>query len=297
MRRVLVTGANKGIGFAIGRGVLERDQDTFLLLGSRDPGRGEAALERLVAEDAGWTDRAMVLELDVSDDESVRAAARTVRDTFSGEEHPLYGVVNNAGVGRSAGSLRAVLDVNTVGVHRVCEAFLPMLPPGEGRIVNVTSASGPSFVSRCSPERQRFFLDPDTSWEDLEELMAECIAIDGDEAAFRERGLDDGDAYGLSKACSNTYTQHLATQHPQLRIHACTPGFIATDMTRGYAEAEGKSPADMGMKPPAEGARTPLFLLFGDPAGNGWYWGSDAKRSPMHEYRSPGSPEYRPDEG
>ena len=28
------------------------------------------------------------------------------------------------------------------------------------------------------------------------------------------------------------------------------------------------------------------------PPGQGYYYGSDAKRSPMHKYRSPGSPEY-----
>ena len=48
MRRVLVTGANKGIGLAIARGVLAEHDDTFLLLGSRDAERGEAARQSLL---------------------------------------------------------------------------------------------------------------------------------------------------------------------------------------------------------------------------------------------------------
>jgi NAD(P)-dependent dehydrogenase (short-subunit alcohol dehydrogenase family) len=114
----------------------------------------------------------------------------------------------------------------------------------------------------------------------------------GYKAAFARQGLGDGSPYGLSKACANTYTLLLAREHPNLQINACTPGFIATDMTRYYAESEGKSPAELGMKTPAEGARTPLHLLFGKLQGTGHYYGSDAKRSPLDRYRAPGSPEY-----
>ena len=102
----------------------------------------------------------------------------------------------------------------------------------------------------------------------------------------------DGSAYGLSKACANTYTAIVAREQPGLLVNACTPGFIATDMTRPYAESEGKAPAALGMKTPAEGAKAPLHLLFGAVQGSGHYYGSDAKRSPLDRYRAPGSPEY-----
>ena len=48
----------------------------------------------------------------------------------------------------------------------------------------------------------------------------------------------------------------------------------------------------MGMKPPSEGTKATLFCLLGDPQGNGRYYGSDAVRSPMDCYRSPGAPPY-----
>jgi len=291
MRRILVTGANKGIGLAIAKAILAEEDDTFVLLGSRDRERGDSAVNGILAHRPEWSERLMSIELDVSRDGSVMRAARTVAESF-GSSGCLYGVVNNAGVGNHAKTLEEVLEVNTAGVRRVCEAFLPQLDPARGRIVVVTSASGPSFVAQCSANMQRFFLDPHTDWYALTLLMQECIAIDGDERAFAECGLANGDAYGLSKACANTYMQHLAMQHPELRINACTPGFIATDLTRHYAANSGKSAAELGMKPPEEGARAPLFLLFGELEGNGRYYGSDAKRSPMDRYRSPGSPAY-----
>jgi len=291
MRRILVTGANKGIGLAIVTAILDEHDDTFVFLGSRDPGRGRDARQGLIDEHPGWSDRVEVVELDVSSDASVAAAAKQVAASTGDDATPLYGVVNNAGIGLGASDRRAVLEVNTLGVRRVCEAFLPLVRPADGRIVNVTSAAGPNFVHACSPERQRFFLDPTVTWPQLKAFIDECLSLD-DAAAFEAAGLGDGAAYGLSKACANTYTLLLAREHPGLRINACTPGFIETDLTRPYAESQHKEPEDLGMKPPSAGARAPMFLLFGEPEGSGRYYGSDAERSPLDRYRSPGDPPY-----
>ena len=124
--------------------------------------------------------------------------------------------------------------------------------------------------------------------------MNECLAVQ-DEKAFAAKGLGNGDAYGLSKACANSYTLFAARQHPALRINACTPGFIETDLSRPFAHEQGKTPESMGMKPLAEGTRATLHLLFGDLEGNGHYYGSDAVRSPMHCYRAHGDPPYTGD--
>ena len=291
--RVLVTGANKGIGFAIVSAILEARSDTFVLLGSRDVDRGRVARDALTREHPDWERRLELVHLDVASDASVSAAAESVRSAFGPEPAPLYAIVNNAGVGD--GDLRAVLSVNTLGMRRVCEAFLPLLDPQRGRIVNVTSAAGPSFVARCSPERQRFFTNPSITWRELEAAIAECVELAGNAAAFAAKGLANGEAYGLSKALANSYTLLLARLHPNLKINACTPGFIETDLTRGYAKTQGKTPAEMGMKPPAEAARAPLFLLFGELEGSGYYYGSDARRSPLDRYRSPGTEPYRGD--
>lgn len=293
MRRVLVTGANKGIGKAIVEAILDQHDDTFVLLGSRDEGRGEAARAELVAEHPAWSERLEVLPIDVADEGSVALAAERARSRFEGDARPLFGLVNNAGVGR-ANSLDEVVNVNLRGVQRVTEAFLPLLDPESGRIVNVTSASGPNFVSACSPERQRQLTDPSITREQLDALTTESVALP-DDAAFAEQGLGKRDAYGLSKALANAYTLLVAREHPSLGVNACTPGFIETDLTRRYAEQAGKSPAEMGMKSPAEGTRSTLRLLFGELEGNGRYYGSDGLRSPMDRYRSPGDPEYTGD--
>ncbi len=287
MRRILVTGANRGIGLGIVKAILAEHADTSVYLAARDLGRGRAAAAEVVRERPGWTERIEVIALDVADDASVSRAARSVREGLRGEA--LYALVNNAGIG--SGDLAAVLGTNTLGVHRVCEGMLPLIA-SEGRIVNVTSAAGPSFVATCSQEMQRFFLDGQQTWARLRAFIDECLTMARDASAFAAKGLGDGSPYGLSKALANTYTMILAREHPDLRVNACTPGFIMTDMTRRYAESQGKSPSELGMKTPAEGARAPMHLLFGTLEGNGRYYGSDGKRSPLDRYRAPGSPEY-----
>lgn len=293
MRRVLVTGGNKGIGLAIVTAILAEHDDTFVFLGARDAGRGQAAHHALTSAHPLWAARVEVIELDVASDASVQRARDRIRERCLAEEATLYGVVNNAGIGGGKATLANVFQVNTFGVRRVCEALLPLLDPEAGRIVNITSAAGPSFVASTSPERQRFLTDPGIEWPGLAAFIAECLAVDGGAAAFSALGLGDGNAYGLSKACSNAYTLCLARQQPRLRINACTPGFIETDMTRDYAASQGKTPAELGMKSPSEGARAAMFLLFGEPEGNGRYYGSDGLRSPLDRYRAPGTPEYR----
>ncbi len=286
-----MTGANKGIGRATVERILAEHHDTHVLLGSRDPDRGHEARGEILAVHPDWSARLDVLSIDVASDESVRAAANAVRARFAGDTAPIYGLVNNAGIGLGATGLEAVLQVNTYGPHRVCEAFLPLIDPRRGRIVNVTSAAGPNYVAACSESWQRFFLDDTLTWTQLDAFMRECLGLDGD-AAFAAKGLGSANAYGLSKACTNTYTLILAREHPELAVNACTPGFIATDLTEGFARARGKTPEQMGMKTPAQGATATLHLLFGALEGNGRYYGSDAERSPMHRYRSPGDPPY-----
>jgi NAD(P)-dependent dehydrogenase (short-subunit alcohol dehydrogenase family) len=144
-RRVaLVTGANKGIGKAIAKGLAK---DGFLVfLGARDAEKGhKAAIE--LQEDGDV--RSIVL--DVTDLASVAAAELEI----AAETGHLDVLVNNAGIGAAPGSrfkqpgeeiaenMRAVYETNVFAVVTVTNAFLPLLlKSNTGRIVNVTSKRG-----------------------------------------------------------------------------------------------------------------------------------------------------------
>ena len=262
-----------------------------VVLGARDPGRGSAAIESLCRRQSGWESRLELLEIDVACQHSVSSARDDVLSRFGSDPAPLYGLVNNAGIGLGSDDMAAVLAVNTLGVKRVCDAFIPLVA-SSGRIVNVSSASGPKFVSQCGPQRQLFFQDPTVEWSEIQGFIDDVLSTQGDPERFRALGLGDINAYGLSKACVSLYTLALARNNARLYINACTPGYIETDLTRPQARMRGVSPAELGMKSPAHGTVSIMSLLFDEPRGSGHYYGSDARRSPLDHYRAPGSAEY-----
>ena len=292
MKRILITGANKGIGLATVAKLLDSYDETFLLLGSRDSKKGQEALNSLVDSQPEWKDRLDLIQIDVEQDFSINSAAEEVAKKFGRTPSPLYAIVNNAGIGNSMLGLNKILQVNTYGPKRVCDAFLPLLDSSIGRVVNVTSASGPTYLSGCSEEVKEILTSPEVSWTEIEAFMSECLKsnLESEQTSKQGSGIDS--AYGISKACTNGYTIYLARENPKLTINACTPGFIETDLTRPMVEANSKSPAEMGMKSPEEGASASIFLLMGNPSGSGHYYGSDCVRSPFDRYRSPGDPPY-----
>ncbi len=56
----------------------------------------------------------------------------------------MYGLVNNAGQGLSQGGVevKSLIDTNVYGVKLMTEAFIPLIDPLVGRIVNVGSGAG-----------------------------------------------------------------------------------------------------------------------------------------------------------
>mmetsp|Transcript_26104 Transcript_26104/g.67162 ORF Transcript_26104/g.67162 Transcript_26104/m.67162 type:complete len:281 (-) Transcript_26104:311-1153(-) len=272
-RAVLVTGGNAGIGAALCR-QLAAEHGCRVLMGARNAERGEAAAAAIAkALPDGCGGSVELVVMDVADDASVGKAAVEVADRLGGDK--LYAVVNNAGVGlQSQTSPEQVLNTNLLGPKRVCEAFTPLLSPAGGRIVNVGSGAGPMYVGKCPPEAQAFLCRPPESWEKIEAW------------AHGEHGLgsasDSMGGYGLSKALLASYTMLFAKQHPELLVSVITPGFIDTKLTAGYGAP----------KTPEEGTTAIVHCLFAELEGSGFYYGSDAVRSPLHFMRNPGEPAY-----
>jgi NAD(P)-dependent dehydrogenase (short-subunit alcohol dehydrogenase family) len=133
---VLITGASTGIGEATALRLQKAGFRVFA--GVRKPEDGE----RLAA--AGVT---VVQPLDVSKDDDIAAAVRTVEEALGGA--PLSGIVNNAGIGIGGplealplDDFRRTIEVNTTGQLAVTKAFLPLLRKSKGRIVNMSSIGG-----------------------------------------------------------------------------------------------------------------------------------------------------------
>mmetsp|Transcript_12351 Transcript_12351/g.19594 ORF Transcript_12351/g.19594 Transcript_12351/m.19594 type:complete len:316 (-) Transcript_12351:140-1087(-) len=299
LKPVVVTGANKGIGLGIVQRLLDETKDIYVFLGSRSLERGEAGLKKIVKNDT--KSRVSVLQLDVSDENSIKKAAEAVKTKLGST--PLYALVNNAGVAPSdifacgnKESFESTMKVNYYGLLNTTNAFIPMMGKG-GRVVNISSASGPIYVSKCSEEVAKTLTSPKVTLKDIENFYTSCKKLYPCKAeAFTDAGLGSGGPYGISKASVNALTIALARESKGLIVNACTPGFIATDLVKPMVEQKGKTAKELGAKTPYEGALCALTLVTekAEKLGNGWFYGSDAKRSPLHKYRGPGTPEYDP---
>ncbi|WP_211841241.1 SDR family oxidoreductase [Saccharopolyspora antimicrobica] len=146
----LVTGANKGIGYEIAAGLGELGWSVGV--GARDEQRGKDAVARLRAAGAD----AFGVPLDVTDDESVTAAAHLIEERAG----RLDALVNNAGIAGGwpeapatvdLETVRRLVETNVIGVIRVTNALLPLLRrSAHPRIVNQSSHVG-SLTLQTAP--------------------------------------------------------------------------------------------------------------------------------------------------
>jgi NAD(P)-dependent dehydrogenase (short-subunit alcohol dehydrogenase family) len=136
----VVTGANRGIGLEVTRQLAERGY--LAVLGSRDPEKGERSAREL------GLDSVVARQLDVSEDDSVRAAADWIAgslgrtDVLVNNAAILYDTENRA-VDVSLDLVREGLETNLFGAWRTAQALLPLLLRSpHPRIVNVSSGGG-----------------------------------------------------------------------------------------------------------------------------------------------------------
>jgi NAD(P)-dependent dehydrogenase (short-subunit alcohol dehydrogenase family) len=201
MTTTLITGANKGLGRETARQLIDHGHTVYLT--ARDPDRGERAARELGA---------IALTLDVTDEESIAAAAKRVAD----EVGHLDVLVNNAGITggfipigeTTAAHMLRVYDTNVFGAVRVTGAFLPLLERSAAPvIVNVSSGMG-SITRTTDPDR----------------LESTLVAL----------------TYPSSKSALNMLTTMYAKAYPRMRINCVDPGYTATDLSqhRGHQSVE-----------------------------------------------------------
>jgi NAD(P)-dependent dehydrogenase (short-subunit alcohol dehydrogenase family) len=136
-RIVLVTGANRGIGREVVRQLGARRD--AVLLGSRDPARGERAAAELGVP---------AIHLDVTDPATIAATRTRIENDYG----RLDVLVNNAAIDYDTwqtaaapdfAAVRAAIDTNLLGAWETTAGLLPLLRRSEhGRIVNVSSEAG-----------------------------------------------------------------------------------------------------------------------------------------------------------
>lgn len=141
LKYALVTGGNRGIGFAICKGLLEAGFNIFLAARLLD--KGKAAMDKLSAHGS-----VHLIELDVTDDGSIQQAIEQVCK----QTNTLDVLVNNAGIYPdeeaniltvSRERLTKALDTNALSPIGITQAFIPLLEKAEyPKVINISSGNG-----------------------------------------------------------------------------------------------------------------------------------------------------------
>lgn len=141
--RLLVTGAGQGLGYWICKTALERGWEVFAAVHSLE----HVSREALQLKEF-YNRRVHMMEMDVSESESIAAARRRVEE-FGGI---LDGIVNNAGImpereknieELDLSVMMSAFEVNTIGPMRVVQTFLPLLYQGRKQtVINISSEAG-----------------------------------------------------------------------------------------------------------------------------------------------------------
>ncbi len=235
----LVTGANKGIGYEIARGLAGKGMT--VLLGCRDLGRAEAAAERLKQEKLD----VLPLLLDVTRADTIAAAAKHVDSSYS----KLDVLVNNAGIAREWQSkpsntniavVREIYETNLFGPISLIQAMLPLLlRSAAGRIVNVSSSLG-------------------------------SLQLTGDPASPMSQLLALG--YCSSKSALNAITVQFANElkATPVKVNAVFPGYVATDLNNHSGPRTPEQGARIAIEMATIGADGPTGGYFDDDGRVPW---------------------------
>ncbi|BBD89037.1 SDR family NAD(P)-dependent oxidoreductase [Staphylococcus caprae] len=210
-RVTLITGGNKGLGYEAAKELKAKGYKVYI--GSRNEERGQKASNELGVD---------YVQLDVSDDESVQQAFKTLSE----KEGRVDVLINNAGI---SGGFAKVADItvedvekvyntNVFGIVRMMNTFIPLLEQSQQPVVvNVSSGLG-SFGMVTNP----------------------------DKAESKVNSL----AYCSSKSAVTMLTLQYSKGLPHMQINAADPGSTNTDLVGDFSN--NSKPASEGVKPIVE---------------------------------------------
>ena len=214
MKTVLITGANKGIGFETAKQMAQLDY--FVYLGSRDKTRGLEAVYKLKDQDISNVE---LVEIDVTNIDSIKRA----RQELENKIEALDVLINNAGISGGPSqnistvdieNLRRVFETNFFGTVQTTQQFINLLKKSKSPvIVNVSSGLG-SLAIHNSNQNPNYRIY---------------------------------DAYSCSKTALNAFTVMLANEFldTNFKINSVSPGYTATDLNK----FKGTLTVEQGAKP------------------------------------------------
>ncbi|KAJ4790471.1 NAD(P)-binding Rossmann-fold superfamily protein [Rhynchospora pubera] len=232
----VVTGANKGIGFATVKKLAELG--LTVILTARDPEKGQKAVESLRAQGIDvWFKR-----LDVADISSITDFASWLHQVFGG----LDILVNNAAVSfnelntNTVEHAETVIKTNFYGPKLLIEALMPLFrrSPSTSRILSLSSRLG-LLNKLTNPAIRKLLLEEETLKEEKIDQIVKQFLSQVKDGTWQEHGWPKvWTDYSVSKLALNAYSRVLARrlEGNGVSVNCFCPGFTRTDMTGGWGQ-------------------------------------------------------------
>ncbi|KAI8761707.1 carbonyl reductase [NADPH] 1 [Biomphalaria glabrata] len=248
LRIAVVTGANKGIGFATLR-ALCRQFNGDVLLTARNVDLGKKAVEELEKEGL----HPKFHQLDLNNHSSVVTLRNFLQDNYGG----LDILVNNAGIASKSYSAfpfseeaKVITKTNFFDTLHVCQVLFPLLRP-HARVVNVSSSRALLALKECSDTLKVRLTDSNITMEELTSIIK--TFVDTAQKNHHQEAGFPSNAYWTSKlgvtVMSMIQQKELdAKGSEDVVVNACCPGYVRTDMTNHQG--------DLSID---EGADTPVY--------------------------------------
>lgn len=246
---IIVTGSNKGIGFATVRTLAQHftaKENHSVYLTARNVDLGQQAVKDLAAQNV---EGVKFHQLDIDNQSSIDTFAAYIKEKYGGVDV----FVHNAAIAYKAASTAPFSEqaevttrVNYTGSVNVWNAFSPLLKSG-ARWVNVSSRAGMLKVCKDATLRDRL-TSPTSSIADITRVMDTFVAA----AKEGKNESISTSAYGMSKVGLTALTrvqQRLVNDKSDIAVNALCPGYVDTDMSshKGHLTIE-------------QGSETPVYL-------------------------------------
>jgi len=244
-RKIVVTGANKGIGYSIIETLLASTTPYDLILTARNPTLGEKAVETLRSKHPKSLSKLTYRQLDVSDDSSISSFTEWVKNTLGKVDV----LVNNAAIlyrNSTDEEKKSTIQVNFSSVVKLTEKITPLLS-ADGKIIMISSTLGQ--LSYQGETLRKALEDPKLDLRRLHEIANNFLEVAKD---FKPSELGPEASYPGSKALLNAYANTvLPTQlGSNQQVYVVCPGWCRTDMG-----------TDQAWLSQEEGADTPVYLI------------------------------------
>ena len=232
---LLVTGSNKGIGYAILEGLLKEKSKLRMILTSRNENQGQTSLNNLITKYPEAKSQLYYHQLDISKKESRENLAKWIKETFGKIDY----LCNNAGV--YTNPKKELIEINVFGTLNLTEELLKEdLINKNGKIISTGSDMGNSYstVGKHANDYKNA-----KSYDDLINLTNKYL-----------KNEINGSPYSVSKLTIHVYMKILGSRKDivdkNISTYSMDPGWCRTDM--------GGSGAPYSVE---HGAETDIYLI------------------------------------